>query len=573
MKRLKSFFLFIFISAFFLSLNNYVLGQLTEEQIGVFRSVKTVKIILDQTYKEAENVTLPFNEVAQRLLGYAGLKVVNPSAKNFDLKMKIEAKGQASSASYQKLGSRYTGASVSGWISLEVQGVPVYRKAFKGVQETAKVMLQGESSVIRISEYKTPSSAPFKSAFDKPGSFVSKMLLVIGEIYGTNPIMAALRDQENIVRNEAQRILVELNDARAIEPLIASLRDEDWNVRKNAVSALSRIGGSRAVEPLIAALRDKYSEVREAAVRALGRIEDKRAVEPLINALKDKSREIREASAEALRKIKDRRAVEPLIAALNDKDSSVRQEAAIALGEINDNRAVKPLIAAQKDENSHVRSSVAKALDKLGWSPEDDRQRAIHLIDRGFWNESIKIGEPAVEPLIVALKDKSDYVRRNAAKALGKIKDKSAVEPLIAVLKDKNEYSRVREEVVKALGEINDSRAVEPLIAALRDSDYNMPMYAAEELGNLKDKRAVEPLILALKHERDMVRSYAAKALGKIKDKRAVEPLIALLGDKFRMVRSYTARALGNITGESFGISQSQWKEWWEENKSKYIKK
>jgi HEAT repeat protein len=230
------------------------------------------------------------------------------------------------------------------------------------------------------------------------------------------------------------------------------------------------------------------------------------------------------------------------------------------------------LINAQKDENSFVRSSIARALGKLGWTPKDDRQRAIYLIDKGFWDDCIKIGEPAVEPLIAALKDKSDYIRENAANALGKIKDNRAVEPLIAVLNDRKGIETVQFEVVKALGAIGDSRAVKPLIAALRDPSYNLPLYAAEALGEIKDIRAVEPLIVALKHERDMVRSYAAEALGKIKDIRAIEPLIALLEDKFDMVQSYTARALRNITGEGFGISRSEWKEWWKENKHKFIK-
>ena len=49
----------------------------------------------------------------------------------------------------------------------------------------------------------------------------------------------------------------------------------------------------------------------------------------------------------------------------------------------------------------------------------------------------MKIGAPAVEPLIAALRDKDWHVREGAAEALGWIKDPSAVEPLIGALKDK----------------------------------------------------------------------------------------------------------------------------------------
>jgi HEAT repeat protein len=64
----------------------------------------------------------------------------------------------------------------------------------------------------------------------------------------------------------------------------------------------------------------------------------------------------------------------------------------------------------------------------------------------------VKIGAPAMEPLIAALKDKDSKdsdVRQAAAEALGEIKDPRAVEPLIAALKD--EVSNVREAAAQAL--------------------------------------------------------------------------------------------------------------------------
>ncbi|MBU2598836.1 MAG: HEAT repeat domain-containing protein [Actinobacteria bacterium] len=47
-----------------------------------------------------------------------------------------------------------------------------------------------------------------------------------------------------------------------------------------------------------------------------------------------------------------------------------------------------------------------------------------------------EIGEPAVEPLILALKNKNIFVRRRAAEALEKIEDKRAVEALTQALYD-----------------------------------------------------------------------------------------------------------------------------------------
>src|SRR5262245_29209378 len=64
---------------------------------------------------------------------------------------------------------------------------------------------------------------------------------------------------------------------------------------------------------------------------------------------------------------------------LQSEDPQVRRRAAAALGETSDPRAVGPLIGALKDKDWDVQRAAAKALGK--------------------------IGSPAVESLIAALKD------------------------------------------------------------------------------------------------------------------------------------------------------------------------
>lgn len=108
-----------------------------------------------------------------------------------------------------------------------------------------------------------------------------------------------------------------------------------------------------------------------------------------------------------------------------------------------------------------------------------------------------KIGEPAVEPLIAALKNKKSHVRKYAAVGLGIIKDPRAVEPLIALI-DKELYSEVIEESVRALGAIPAPRVAEPLFSALKDEDSGVRAAAITGLVNIKDKRAFEPLIAKL---------------------------------------------------------------------------
>jgi len=80
-----------------------------------------------------------------------------------------------------------------------------------------------------------------------------------------------------------------------------------------------------------------------------------------------------------IEKMRTRQDVEGLIKALKHKDFEVRKNATDALGEIGDVRAIEPLIQALKDKGRGVQKYAAKALGE--------------------------IGEPAVEPLIEALKD------------------------------------------------------------------------------------------------------------------------------------------------------------------------
>ena len=442
------------------------------------------------------------------------------------------------------------------------------------------------------------------------------------------PLIAALKDEDSDVRKAAAEALGEIKDPRAVEPLIAALKDESSSVRRAAAEALGKIGDPRAVEPLIAALKDKDSDVRYAAAKALGEIKDPRAVEPLIAvpkdyysgvryavtealvkigapamepliaALKDKDSkdsDVRQAAAEALGEIKDPRAVEPLIAALGDESSGVRLAAAKSLGEIKDPRAVEPLSAALKDENKYVRRAAAHALDRLGWKPEQDEIAGWYWMAKCDWDKCVALGALTVEPLIAALKDTDEEVRRAAAEALGKIKDRRAVEPLSAAFKDTDKD--VRQAAAVSLDRLGwkpeqdeiagwywmakgdwdkcvalGSFAVEPLIAALKDTDEEVRRAAAEALDRLGWKPeqdesagwywmakrywgqcvvlgalAVEPLIAALKHKDSDARKVAAEALGEIKDPRAVEPLIAALKDEKWDVRAAAAEALVSL--------------------------
>ena len=249
----------------------------------------------------------------------------------------------------------------------------------------------------------------------------AEALVEIGQP-AVEPLVAALHDRDKDVRRAAaeamQKLAVPVDDgtlawyavalenwtwavhlgAAAVEPLISALQDSDEGVRQAAAEALGQIGDARAVEPLVAALKDSDEGVRQAAAEGLGQIGDARAVEPLIAALGDSNRDMRRAAAGALGQIGDARAVEPLVAALKESESYLRRAAAEGLGKIGDARAVEPLVAALKDSDEDVRQAAATVLAMLyrsGKVPEVERQLILsqrgimaepHVDSRGCWS-------------------------------------------------------------------------------------------------------------------------------------------------------------------------------------------
>jgi bilin biosynthesis protein len=150
-----------------------------------------------------------------------------------------------------------------------------------------------------------------------------------------------------------------------------------------------------------------------------------------------------------------------------------------------------------------------------------------------------------VDGLIQALQYKKDWeVRRDAAMALGKIKDERAVQPLEYALIDKAEH--VRGSAVRALANMGRADAA-VLKHFLSDESVLVRWEATRALGELGDPQAVEPLVEALEDERVYVRRGAAWALGEIGDARAVAPLSRIAQDKGNRISEIAAEALDRI--------------------------
>jgi HEAT repeat protein len=141
--------------------------------------------------------------------------------------------------------------------------------------------------------------------------------------------------------------------------------------------------------------------------------------------------------------------------------------------------------------------------------------------------------------LVPSLKDKLEFVRREAAYALGMTHSRAATAPLVDLLLTDKEAG-VRGAAAVALGEIRDDSAVQPLVQVLAgqpekkkkaktEKNQFVLRAAARSLGQIGSRAAVEVLITTLANDANDsdVRREAATALGLIGDASAVPALQA----------------------------------------------
>lgn len=331
------------------------------------------------------------------------------------------------------------------------------------------------------------------------------------------------------VRQRAAEALTKIRDATVVEALNLVLEVEDrYSVRADAVRALAEIRTKRAIEIVIGALADARVGHRGESIDVSGVAGDclsaigEAVVEPLIEVLKEED-PLHTASvtaARALARIGDLRAVKPLIRALKSKYSSIRREAVEALWDIGDVRAVEPLVECLSDWDWSVGEVAARALQEFKWKPRNQTEMYHYLMRMGLWDEIVKAGEPAVDPLIKFLMDFKGALAgppiEEAAEALGKIGDARAVESLTEVLGGLGlpDGQGTIEAVIDALGRIGDPRPVEPLVhLALIDKWPTIREKAVEALANIiRDERAIQ-LLTKASEDKDPRGRHARTAL------------------------------------------------------------
>ena len=223
---------------------------------------------------------------------------------------------------------------------------------------------------------------------------------------------------------------------------------------------------------------------------------------------------------------------------LSSPDVEERREALIHLRALRDPEASRAAISGLKDGSAIVRATASSAVLMLP-------------------------GQEAATSLLPLLEDKEEFVRQEAAYALGQTRSRIVVGPLIERLaRDKKDG--VRGAAAVALGHIGDEAAVVPLAEILspqiafadqmkrkkKEKNEFVLRAVARSLGQIGSRAGVPALVAALEDEKapDDVRREAALALGQIGDPSARNALQEVLSASDPYLSFAAAKALRRIS-------------------------
>lgn len=236
---------------------------------------------------------------------------------------------------------------------------------------------------------------------------------------------------------------------------------------------------------------------------------------------------------------------------------------AAARGAQDGQASLTPLQLAIKSQTDRLSSSDVEerrdALMKLGAMarPEASRAASAALGDRDAIiritaaHAVLSLNPAEAAALIIPLlRDRDEFVRREAAYALGRTQSTSAVQPLVASL-ETDSAAAVRGAAAVALGQIADPSSMSALANSLTrrfpapgfasrgarrraETDEFVRRSAAVALGEIGSREAVPSLIAALNDQNnaDDIRREAALALGRIGDASAAPALRAAIGSR-----------------------------------------
>ena len=187
--------------------------------------------------------------------------------------------------------------------------------------------------------------------------------------------------------------------------------------------------------------------------------------------------------------------------------------------------------------------------------PNDAQQTkaAAALIDRletRDWDkaveELVRIGKPAVDPLIAALDRTERFTPGRASIALARIGTKKAVEAVYKAAGLPN--IQAKNDLMEALGILKTAKAEQLLVKVVLDENAGALRYAAARaLGESPSTKAIAAVATLLQARAWYNRVAAVQALGRTKSPGAIPALAKALSDDSRVVQAEARKALAGF--------------------------
>lgn len=211
------------------------------------------------------------------------------------------------------------------------------------------------------------------------------------------------------------------------------------------------------------------------------------------------------------------------------------------------------------------------------FASETDLARKEQLL-----NEIIKRSEAGSRLLLLAKTTRDTTTKWMAIRGIGFVKYREAAPFLIKWLDHNHHW--VRANAARALGEIREKSASSALIRLLRrERDGGVIEQASLALRWIQAKETIPVLKKAVFHKSDQTRCWVLQAIGDLGAEDDLSFLAKFLYNQSSSVEMCAANAIEAITKEDFGfpersgpmnpqIGVNRAREWWKVNKSKYMR-
>ena len=356
--------------------------------------------------------------------------------------------------------------------------------------------------------------------------------------------MVENRLETDVIRAAAITALGNIGDMSSEDLLIRAIDIRIGTISNNAIIALGKLESTKAVPRLIAILEDKRipldastlalanTSPRMKAAIALGQIGGIEATNALAHRLIDDTEYII-----ALEDAANRRNL-----ALNDRKRNWSWGIIVgAVKRLNLPEFIAEKMQTRADdewEGNPIRNAASVVLGRTRSLDVSELKEALADTDVDTRKDTAKkIGETGTTALVPDLvlvsngenEDNKD-VRRLATQALGGLADPSTTDPLIEVMNNEDNHIEIRRDAARALGKIATDEAVAALIAKLT------------ELHTEQTERAFRA---------DLIR-----ALGDAKNDSSTQVLETVLEDADADIHFLAASALFEITGNGYGYDR-----------------